>query len=147
MRPSQSDSARFNFVNLDADVRSRMSNEVMHDLDPSTEGVFYFGKRLTPLGQSQWPETVLEAVRNGSPELLADALLVPGRQVATEIYQRGGTLYSRRVNVTAARRCSPTAHLIDTTSGRSASPPLMGGSPGLRCIERSACGIRGPGLK
>lgn len=70
------------FENLDTRTRGYMEAEIAIR-DAIIEHLL-LSKRLTPHGQSIFAELVLEAVRNGSPESLAEALSRPGRMYDTE---------------------------------------------------------------
>lgn len=98
------DSARFLLPDLDQRTRALMLDELAHDLHDSVGAGLYMGKRLTSIGEAEWPGLVADAFNGGTPDSLAMQILKEGRQSHWEMQIRRNGPVRVAINQVAAAR-------------------------------------------
>lgn len=89
--------------NLDESTRRFMRIEVQQDISTNS---LYISPRLTTKGRYDYQELLLDAVANGNPHSLSQALGAPGRLKTMETANRRGKVYTKKVPSNAAETLS-----------------------------------------
>jgi hypothetical protein len=84
----------FTFHDLTTEVRKHMLSELTLD---ESSGTLYFSTRFTDVCRLNYPGLLRQALGEGTPTTLSQALLVPDYFLEQEPYTRQGKTYFRRI--------------------------------------------------